>query len=208
MRLLIVRKFVYFIDKQEVAMLVNRISRSKRVRMKDIAEDLNVSVVTVSKVLRGHADISAATRERVLRRVRELNYEPNVAARSLVTGRSFMIGLVVPGLLHPFFGEVARAITRVVRPKGYSLVIASSEEDPELERYARACGRQNLRFSKRLHPDACRSRRIPGYDVYRSDPVGAIQPRPSDPGPMADGADAPPSALGRPAFDGSPVSRS
>ena len=115
-------------------MLVNRISRSKRVRMKDIAEDLNVSVVTVSKVLRGHADISAATRERVLRRVRELNYEPNVAARSLVTGRSFMIGLVVPGLLHPFFGEVARAITRVVRPKGYSLVIASSEEDPELER--------------------------------------------------------------------------
>jgi len=112
---------------------MNSNARSRRVRMKDIAKDLNVSVVTVSKVLRGHADISAATRERVLKRVRELNYKPNVAARSLVTGRSFMIGLVVPGLVHPFFGEVAKAITRELRPKGYSLVIASSEEDPELE---------------------------------------------------------------------------
>ena len=113
---------------------MGRYPRKKRVRMKDIAEDLKVSVVTVSKVLRGHADISRATRQRVLERVRELNYEPNVAARSLVTGRSYMIGLVVPGLLHPFFGEVARAITRVFRPKGYSLVISSSEEDAELER--------------------------------------------------------------------------
>ena len=113
---------------------MSRNPRNRRIRMKDIAEDLKVSVVTVSKVLRGHADISRATRERVLTRVRELNYEPNVAARSLVTGRSFMIGLVVPGLLHPFFGEVAKAITHVVRSKGYSLVISSSEEDPELER--------------------------------------------------------------------------
>ncbi len=103
------------------------------VRMKDIARDLGVSVVTVSKVLRGHDDISPATRDRVLERMRELNYKPNLAARSLVTGRSYMVGLVVPDLLHPFFGEIARVVNHVLRARGYSLVIASSEEDPELE---------------------------------------------------------------------------
>ncbi len=101
--------------------------------MKDIARDLNVSVVTVSKVLRNHSDIGPETSARVLQRIRELNYRPNVAARSLVTGRSFMLGLVVPDLTHPFFGEIAKAITRVSRPRGYSLVIASAEEDPDLE---------------------------------------------------------------------------
>lgn len=101
--------------------------------MKDIARDLNVSVVTVSKVLRNHSDISPETSERVLQRIRELNYRPNVAARSLVTGRSFILGLVVPDLTHPFFGEIAKAITRVSRPRGYSLVIASAEDDPDLE---------------------------------------------------------------------------
>jgi LacI family transcriptional regulator len=102
--------------------------------MRDIARDLNVSAITVSKALRGHADISAATRERVMRRIHELGYEPNLAARSLATGRSFIMGLIVPDLVHPFFGEIAKAISQVLRSKGYSLLISSSEEDPELER--------------------------------------------------------------------------
>jgi LacI family transcriptional regulator, galactose operon repressor len=101
--------------------------------MKDIARDLGVSVVTVSKVLRNHTDISPATRERVLKRMRELNYKPNLAARALVTGRTYMIGLVVPDLVHPFFGEVAKGLSKVLRANSYSLVISSSEEDPKLE---------------------------------------------------------------------------
>ncbi|MEK6397109.1 MAG: LacI family DNA-binding transcriptional regulator, partial [Terriglobus sp.] len=48
------------------------------VRLKDIARDLNVSTVTVSKVLRGNPDISEATRARVLQRMEELNYQPNL----------------------------------------------------------------------------------------------------------------------------------
>jgi LacI family transcriptional regulator len=103
------------------------------VTMKDIARDLGVSVVTVSKVLRNHDDIGDETRERVLRRVKELNYRPNLTARSLVTGRTFLVGLVVPGLLHPFFAEVAVALSNFLRKKGYYLIISSSEEDPELE---------------------------------------------------------------------------
>ena len=102
-------------------------------RLKDIANELGLSVVTVSKVLRNHPDIAAETRKRVLRRMRELNYQPNLAARSLVTGRTWTLGLVVPDLLHPFFAYVAKTISSEIRKHGYSLFISSSDEDPELE---------------------------------------------------------------------------
>jgi len=104
------------------------------IRMKDIAKELGLSQATVSKVLRKHPDISEKTRLRVLERIKELDYQPNTLARSLVTGRSFLIGFVAPTLLHPFFAEVARAISTAVRDKGYFLIVSSSEEDPELER--------------------------------------------------------------------------
>ena len=103
------------------------------VRLKDIAKDLGVSLVTVSKVLRNHPDISEGTRERVLRRVEERNYRPNLAARALVTGKTHLMGLVVPDLVHSFFSQIANAISKVLREHRYSLVIASSQEDPELE---------------------------------------------------------------------------
>jgi LacI family transcriptional regulator len=104
------------------------------VKMKDIAQDLGVSVVTVSKALRNHPDISEPTRERVLKRVQERNYRPNLMARSLVTGRSSLIGLIVPDLIHPFFADVAKGLSHVLRQQGYFLLLSSSEEDPELER--------------------------------------------------------------------------
>jgi LacI family transcriptional regulator len=103
------------------------------VRLKDIALDLGLSVVTVSKVLRNHPDIGEATRKRVLKRMKELNYQPNLAARSLITGQTWTIGIVVPDLLHPFFAQVAKEISIDVRKKGYSLFISSSDEDPALE---------------------------------------------------------------------------
>jgi LacI family transcriptional regulator len=103
------------------------------VRMKDIAEDLGVSVVTVSKVLRNHADISAETRARVLKRMKELNYQPNLAARGLVTGKSYIMGLVVPDLVHPFFAQVAKKMSYVLRDHGYSLVTSSSNGEAEIE---------------------------------------------------------------------------
>lgn len=103
------------------------------VTMKDIAQELGISIGTVSKVLRDHPDISAETRERVRKRMRELNYRPNLTARALVTGRTHTIGLVVPDLVHPFFGEVAGGLSKLLRKKGYSLIISSSDEDFELE---------------------------------------------------------------------------
>jgi LacI family transcriptional regulator len=101
--------------------------------MMDIARDLKVSVVTVSKVLRNHGRISEATRQRVLRRAKRLDYQMNWVARSLVTRRTYTIGLLLPEFAHPFFAEIARAVAHTVRPHGYHVVISSFEEDPALE---------------------------------------------------------------------------
>lgn len=101
--------------------------------LKDIARDLGLSAITVSKVLRNHPDISEGTRKRVLERARELEYQPNYAARALITGRTYIVGLVVPDLLHPFFASVAKAISKEIQKRGYSLLISSSDEEAELE---------------------------------------------------------------------------
>ena len=105
------------------------------VRMKDIARDLGVSTVTVSKVLRNHPDVGEETRQRVLARVKDLDYRPNLAARGLVTGRTYLVGLIVPDLLHPFFAEIAAALSDTLRQNDYYLVVSSSEEDPDLEEH-------------------------------------------------------------------------
>ena len=105
------------------------------VRLKDIARDLGVSVVTVSKVLRGNADIGEETRRRVLKRMKELNYQPNMMARGLASGRTYTVGLVVPDLVHPFFAEFAKSLSGVLRDSNHALILTSSEEDPEVERH-------------------------------------------------------------------------
>lgn len=101
--------------------------------MRDIARDVGVSVITVSKVLRNLPDISDSTRKRVLDRVKELNYIPNFAARSLATGRSYLVGLVVPDLLHTFFAQIAVSLSNELLKKGYGLIISTTGEDPKAE---------------------------------------------------------------------------
>ena len=104
------------------------------VRLKDIARDLGVSVVTVSKVLRGNTDIGDETRKRVLKRMKELNYQPNMMARGLANGRTYTIGLIVPDLVHPFFAEFAKSLGGILRTNQHALILASSEEDADIER--------------------------------------------------------------------------
>ena len=96
----------------------------------EIAKDLGVSVITVSKVLRNHPDVGDETRKRVLARVKELDYQLNLAARSLVTGRTYLVRWLHPDLLHPFFAEIAKALSEVLRQSGYYLIVTSSDEDP------------------------------------------------------------------------------
>jgi LacI family transcriptional regulator len=102
--------------------------------LSDIARDLNISIVTVSKALRNKGRISARTRNRVLKRAKELDYRPNWVARSLVTRRTYTIGLLLPDFTHPFFADIAKTIAETVRPRGYHVIISYFEEDPDLER--------------------------------------------------------------------------
>ena len=104
------------------------------IRLKDIAADLGVSTITISKVLRDKPDVGEATRRRVLQRVKELNYRPNLLARGLASGKSQTVGLIVPDLVHTFFAELAKGLKAGLRKWGYQLVLASAEEEEELER--------------------------------------------------------------------------
>ena len=103
------------------------------ITLKDIAQALGLSVMTVSKVMRDRPDVKEETRARVKAKAKELNYRPNLTARGLVTGRSRQVGIIVPTLLHPFFAEVLEALSSTMMEGGYALMISSSMEDPGVE---------------------------------------------------------------------------
>lgn len=103
------------------------------VRMKDIARDLGISPMAVSKALRNHSDIGEETKARVLKRAAELNYRLDWVARSMVTGRTYLVGLVVPDLMQSFFAEIASSLTATLAPAGYHLMISHSSENAREE---------------------------------------------------------------------------
>jgi len=103
------------------------------VTLADVAESLGVSTMTVSRAVNNHPSISAQTRVRVLDAVHRMGYQPNHQARGLATNRSFLIGLVVPDLMHSYFAALAKAIETVARPAGYEVLICSTAEDAERE---------------------------------------------------------------------------
>lgn len=106
---------------------------SVAVRMKDVGQSLGVSIVTVSKAPKNHPDIAKATRERVMAKIKELNYRPNPMAWCLVTGRSSLVGLTVADLIHPLFSEIAKSLSSALLKKDFFLLVASSESDAVLE---------------------------------------------------------------------------
>lgn len=103
------------------------------IRLQDIADDLKLSKMTISKVLRGQTDVSAETKARVLKRVQELNYRPNISARGLRTGQTFTIGLALPDLHDAAMAQIAAGVNEGVRTDGYGVVITSADGDAEQE---------------------------------------------------------------------------
>lgn len=103
------------------------------VTMKDIARDVGVSVGAVSKALRNDPDIGQVTKDRILKRMKELNYRPNLMARALVTGRTSIVALVAPDLMSTFFSEIAIYMSMELRKHGYSMLISWTEEDSEIQ---------------------------------------------------------------------------
>ena len=106
---------------------------SQRVTIRELARLSGVSVGTVSRALNGYADVNPDTRERIIRLAGELDYTPAAAARSLVTHRSHVIGVVLdtgeghPDLQHPFFHEVMVGLKNEIGANGFDLLLFAAE---------------------------------------------------------------------------------
>ncbi len=107
---------------------------ARRPTLADVARAVGVSAKTVSRVLNEDGPSSPETRQRVLAAVAELGFQPNLMARSIrVGGPDTTVGLVVPDLGNPFFGTVAGGIEDAVHSRGLTLLMGSSDDDPDRE---------------------------------------------------------------------------
>lgn len=106
----------------------------KNVTLQDIANELNLTKVSISKALRDHPDISEGTRIKVKELAKKMNYRPNLVARSLTSSTSKTIGLIIPKIAHYFFASVVESIYETAFDHGYEVIIGVSLEDEKLEK--------------------------------------------------------------------------
>jgi LacI family transcriptional regulator len=117
--------------------MIDRSLRSrarKNVTLRDVAARAGVSPKTVSNVVNGWPYITDETRQKVLDAVDALGYRPSALARSLVTGRTKSIGVVIPDLTNPFFGQTVRGAEDALYAAGYSIFLCNTTEDTAKER--------------------------------------------------------------------------
>jgi len=126
-----------------------------------VAREAGVSRQTVSRVLNGKAEISASTRESVMKVIERLGYRPSGVARGLATNRTLAIGLVVPDIANPFFPEIARGAEDTLRRQGYEMFLCNTIEDPELEKAV-----LSALEDKRVDGTIVCSSRLPDEELY------------------------------------------
>ncbi len=105
----------------------------KRITVADIAEEVGVSKMTVSRALNGRDNVDDATRERILSAAREMGYRPNRLARSLFLKRSYTLGVIVPEMTPIFFPETIRGIESTASERGYHVIVTNSMESFDRE---------------------------------------------------------------------------
>src|SRR5579864_824569 len=117
----------------DVAALDNRkrLQRSMPVTLKDVAREAGVSISTACRALNNSFGIHDDTRRQITDAAARLNYRTNQVARSLVTGQSHSIGLVISDIRNPFFAEVARGAEDATFRAGWDLVLCNSDLDAE-----------------------------------------------------------------------------
>jgi DNA-binding LacI/PurR family transcriptional regulator len=103
------------------------------VSIKDIAQAAGVTPGTVSRALRDSPRVNPDTKKRIQHLADEMGYAPDAQARSLVTGRTQTIGVVVTTMTDPFIGSIVQAIESAAHDQGYAVILASSNDIPERE---------------------------------------------------------------------------
>lgn len=107
-----------------------------KVTLKEVAEALGVSAMTVSRAINERTNVDEKTRERILKKAEEMGYTPNLVAKSLVSQKTFTIGVVIPEISHTFFAQVISGIENVTFKKNYQLILTNSAENFQRERKA------------------------------------------------------------------------
>lgn len=107
--------------------------QSNRVKMRRVAQEAGVSIATVSRVINDSPSVAKPTRERILQAIQQLGYAPNPLAKALNAGRNKTVGAVIPTVDHAIFATFLEAVEEGLGNRGYSLVIATSDYDPEIE---------------------------------------------------------------------------
>lgn len=106
----------------------------KPVTLKQIAEELNISITTVSKALKNYPDVSKKTKKRVMALAKDLDYIPNPSAVNLRAQQTKIIGVIIPTTVHHFFATVVKGIIKTAKKKDYLVILMQTEEDVEQER--------------------------------------------------------------------------
>ena len=99
--------------------------------IKEVAKLAKVSTATVSRTITGSDKVSARTAERVQKAIKELNFYPNTHARTLVSGRSRMLGLIISDITNPFFPELVKHFEDQAVQKGLEVIIANTDYKPK-----------------------------------------------------------------------------
>ncbi|HNQ26996.1 MAG TPA: LacI family DNA-binding transcriptional regulator [Aquaticitalea sp.] len=105
----------------------------RKITLKQIAKELDVSISTVSKALRNSAEISEDTREKVQAFAKLYNYRPNNIALSLKNRQTKTIGVIIPEIVHHFFAKVISGIELVANRRGYNVIVGLSNESFDKE---------------------------------------------------------------------------
>jgi len=103
------------------------------VRLKDLAQVANVSVMTVSKALRDEPDVSSATKQRVKLLAQQMGYVPDSSAQGLRTKTTKLFGLVIPATTNPIYARIVFAIEERAHDLGYDILLAHTHNKPERE---------------------------------------------------------------------------
>lgn len=101
--------------------------------IKDIARKLHISVSTVSRALRNLHDVNPETKKSVQDLAKQLNYEPNYIAQSLINRKTRIIGVIIPVIASPVFSRILTGMNDAAQKHGYQLMICQSNENAEIE---------------------------------------------------------------------------
>ena len=129
--------------------------------IQQLAEDLGLSISTVSRALNGYTDVSESTRERVTARAAALNYTPHPGARSLKSGKSYAVGVILPanevtgGFMDPMYSSLLGGVSRGLKAGGYNLVVSTNSGLPVKEELA-------------LYDQFLRAKWFDGYIIVRT----------------------------------------